>query len=228
LLINAYYGVGPLAPDAGRAIAAWAWAASRVLDYLETDAAIDPRRIGVAGHSRWGKTALWAAASDPRFAIVHSNESGCGGAALSRRKFGETVARINAHFPHWFCEDFRKYDNREADLPVDQHMLFSLIAPRPVYVSSADKDLWADPRGEFLSCIHATPVFKLLGSEGLVTLPRPVGEGQHVDAAMPPLNQPLSRGRIGYHIRPGAHAYSEFDWNQFLDFATRQLPAPTD
>lgn len=199
-------GVSP-GPDAWATLGAWAWGASRVLDYLETDPDVDATKVAVVGHSRGGKTALWAAAQDERFAIAVSNDSGCGGAALSRRNFGEDLKAINKGFPYWFCENFHAFDGREAEMPVDQHQLLALIAPRGLYVASADADFWADQRGEFLSLASAAPAYALYGLPGF----RP--------DEMPALESPATRGKVGYHIRPGVHDLTPYDWQRFMDFA---------
>lgn len=190
-----------------KAIGAWAWAASRIMDYFEKDKDIEASKIVLTGHSRGGKASLWAAAQDSRFAMCVTNCSGNTGAALSHRRFGETVQVINTTFPHWFADNYKKYNNNERALPLDQHMLISLIAPRPVYVTNASEDLWADPVGTFMSVKEAEKVY------GLYNLKSDLPE------SIPSINMPFIKPPLAYHIREGVHDMTFYDWAQFIKTA---------
>jgi len=190
-----------------RALGAWGWGAARAIDYFEKDKTVDATKIISVGHSRGGKSSLWFGAQDKRVAITISNEPGNSGAALSRRNFGETVERITNRFPYWFCPNYRQYAGNEDKLPVDQHMLIALIAPRAVYVASAAEDLWADPKGQYLALKEAQPAFELYGIK--TDLP----------AEMPDVNEQIIRPHMGFHNREGKHNMTPYDWQQFINFA---------
>jgi hypothetical protein len=208
-----FYDNGQSRPGAKEwgTIGAWAWGLSRIRESLQDDPFIDAKRMAVIGHSRLGKCALWTGAQDEKFRMVVSNNSGSGGAALYRRCFGERIHHMLKPVGYWFCRHHASYAHREEELPTDQHMLLAAIAPRALYVASATKDQWADPRGEFLALVQAAPIYSLYGLEGL-----PVSK-------LPPPNHPVSGARVGYHLREGKHAVTAFDWEQYLDFADRQL-----
>jgi hypothetical protein len=191
-------------------IAAWAFGLQRAVDYLVTDKAIDKGRIAVVGHSRLGKTALLAGALDERIALVIPHQAGCGGTAPSRHDVGEQVRQINKSFPHWFCDEFKNFNEEVDRLPFDQHCLVALCAPRPVLLSNAQEDTWADPDGQFRVLQGADPVYRLLGSKGL-------------DGARKPDPDRLLETPLGYYIRPGKHAMTAGDWKIFLDFADRHF-----
>ena len=193
------------------AIGMWAWGYSRVLDYLLRQTRWTGTPVIAAGHSRLGKTALWAAAQDQRFAAVISNNSGCLGAALSRREYGETIEDIVDRFPYWFTPAIDKYRGNEEAMPVDQHQLLALIAPRPLYVASAEQDRWADPEGEYLATAAASQVYSLYGLEN------PWGD------VVPDPDTPVG-DYIGYHLRTGGHDVTHYDWQQWLNWADRNFP----
>lgn len=193
-----------------RALGCWAWGHSRAMDYLETDPDVDATRVAIMGHSRGAKLAAWAAVNDARFAAVILNNSGCAGAALFRRKFGEHAHRLNRSFPYWMCENFHKYNERDYAIPVDQHQLLALIAPRPLYVASGAEDLWADPKGEFLGLAHAEPIYNLYGYQGVATM------------EWPAIDTPIGH-RAAYHVRTGGHGVLPYDWQQYIRFVDKWL-----
>lgn len=198
-------------PEQWGSIGVWAWGLSRAMDYLETDKEVNAKQVAVMGHSRLGKAALWAAAQDKRFSLVISNNSGEGGASISRRNFGETIADLNRAVNYWFTPAYKKYNDDPSQLPVDSHLLIALIAPRPIYVASASEDLWADPLGEYLGLHHALPAYGLYGKKGMTTnTPPPVGEA-------------VMNGQMGYHNRQGAHDVTLFDWKNYIEFANRHF-----
>lgn len=211
-LLEALYPEQIGAPDGMMALSAWGWGAMRVMDYFETDADIDQSRSVLVGHSRGGKAALWTGAQDERWGIVVANESGAVGAALSRRRFGETVEIINNGFPYWFTPNFEKYNRNESELPVDQHMLIASLAPRGVYITAAEEDLWADPKGMYLSLYHASEVYRQIYEI-------PVS----IDKEMPEVNEPEHGAFTAYHIRDGEHDLKLYDWKQFLIFADKHF-----
>jgi hypothetical protein len=213
-------GVHPYYFEAGRTepgphewgtIAAWAWGISRAVDYLVTDADVDPQRIAVVGHSRLGKTALLAAAMDDRIAMAIPLQAGCGGTAPSRGRVGESVKQINDRFPHWFCATFKEFNEQVERLPFDQHSLVALVAPRPVLFANAVEDEWANPAGQFEVLKAADPVYRLLSVDGL-------GSADHM-----PDTRKLVGERLGYFIRPGKHSMTLEDWQTFWDFADKHF-----
>jgi hypothetical protein len=200
----------PPASDDWGAIGAWSWGLSRVLDYLQTEPKVDSSRIALFGASRLGKAALWAGATDTRFAAVIACCSGEGGASISRRDFGETVANLNAHFPYWFCTNYAKFAHHVDQLPVDANMLLALLAPRPLLLQTGDKDLWGDPKGEFLAAVAAGPVYRLLGKQDLGT------------DVWPPAGTPILH-TLGYDMHAGGHGPLPADWDVFLTFLRMHL-----
>ena len=202
------------APDEWGTISAWAWGISRAIDHLETDQAVAPRQIAITGASRLGKTVLWAAAQDERVAAVFSVVSGEMGAALIRRDWGDTLDDMAQNFPWQFAGNLQKWAGRWNDLPVDQHMLIALCAPRPVYVNGGLTDQWSDPKGEFLAMVAAGPVYRLLGRKDLGV------------TELPPLDAPITGGDLAFHYHSGGHMAVPADWKTFLDFANRHFREP--
>jgi hypothetical protein len=199
------------APDQWGTISAWAWGVSRIVDYLQSDEAVDPNRIALTGASRLGKTALWAAARDERINAVFSAVPGEMGASLIRRDWGETLDDMAQNFPWQFAGNLQRWVGKWHELPVDQHMLIALIAPRPVYINGGLRDQWSDPKGEFLAMLAAGPVYELLGASGL-------GTNQ-----LPELDAPITSGHLAFHYHSQGHRAVPEDWRQFLPFAERHF-----
>ena len=190
------------------ALGSWAWAAGRCIDWFERSKNIDAAKVIVVGHSRGGKAALWCGAQDKRVAAVISNESGNSGAKISRRNFGETIKVITAKFPYWFTPAYKRFAGKEKELPVDQHMLLSLMAPRGLYVACASNDLWSDPKGQYIALYESLPVFKLFGKT-------------HLPSEMPSIGQQVISGPIGFHLRAGEHDMIQEDWEYFIQYANQ-------
>ena len=192
-------------------LSAWAWGASRVMDWIETEPLLDARHVAVVGHSRGGKTALVAGVYDNRFAMVCSNDSGCSGAKLNHIDLpkSEHLDAIVRSFPYWFCENYARHVNAEKEWKVDQHEFLALIAPRLVCIASATEDAWAGPEGEYWSGALASPAWELYGRKGLVS------------NGFPPPEMPLQEGCISYHLRVGKHGLAPYDWHRYMDFADR-------
>lgn len=210
LLSSHYYKNGERPADGTGKIGMWAFAASRVADYLLTLDCVDPARLGVVGHSRLGKTALWAGANDERFTHVFSNDSGCSGAAITRKKIGETFPRICQVFPYWFCENMKTISEsveKSESVPFDQHYLVAAVCPRKVYVASATEDDWADPVSEYLTCAAASPAWEAQGLTGFAAPDR-----------LPEAWDTFADGYVGYHLREGIHFLSRHDWVRYIRY----------
>ena len=208
-----FFRVSENDPTAPGKIAVWSWAASQIMDYLQTVEDIDKNSIAIAGHSRLGKTALVTGALDDRFSFVYSNDSGCSGAALTRGKDGEQVADITKAFPYWFCDNYLKYKDDHGSLPFDQHFLLALVAPRFLYVASAIEDIWADPVSEYLGCLAASEAYEYFHKKGL-------GGYYGINGEKPFFTH---SGSIGYHLREGSHYLSRLDWIMFMKFMKEKI-----
>ena len=210
-LAGVLYPEGKRGPTDPGKIALWAWAAQRVMDYAEAEPRLDKSRAMVCGHSRLGKTALFCSATDERFFLAHSNNSGCSGAAITREKVGERVEHIIRNFPYWFCENYKQYIGKESDIIFDQHYLIASIAPRYTYVASALEDQWADPVSEMLACVAASPAYEVQGRLGFVCENR-----------LPEAGDEYHEGSIGYHLRSGLHYFSREDWLRLMMFVRKK------